>query len=149
MTSAPQITIYQKSGGIISKSCYLDAAGAFVKDGGACSMSSGRAYRRDLLGSCAATALAGVLGTMPSDQAISLGRMRPEVGAEIAVVVEAREGVLPAGPISRTAKHFLYASDVPAWLLVDVDLKGAPDAIRERLAAVGIVGILGSMPSSA
>ena len=139
---APQITVFAKSGGHLSKELSLADTGALVKDGSQCRMTMGTAHRCDLdAADDPAVALAGVIEGLKPEHAIALGRLPDGVGASIGVVIEAREGALPDGPISRTAKFFGY-TPAPAFLLGDVDTKGAPQSVRDRLKADGIESIL-------
>ena len=76
---AAEITIFEKSSGILSKKIALAADGSLVSDGSACRMSSGVATRVELADG--ANGLAALIERMPSNQALSLGRLVSSVGA--------------------------------------------------------------------
>ncbi|MEI8396834.1 MAG: hypothetical protein WCF85_19030 [Rhodospirillaceae bacterium] len=118
----PQITVFSTAGKYLSKVIGI-SGGALTKNSSNCKMPSGRAFRRELRNSQEFADLIAELGV---SNAIALGRMNDGIGDEIEITVAGREGYLPGGPISRSAQFFSYSEGKPAYMLIDLDTKGAP-----------------------
>lgn len=73
--------------------------------------------------------LAGLLDGLAPNEAIALGRL-PEVGRRFSLSSESDRR---DGEISRT-KQFLSWSDGPSWALLDIDTKGLPADVLEKIA---------------
>jgi hypothetical protein len=141
----PEITLFVKEVGSLSKELSIDEVGNLVKGSNGL-MVSGKAFRCILCdGGDPALDLGQFLADMKPNQAIALGRLRDGIGEYIDIVTERHAKPLPAGPIARTAENFQFKPEEPAFLLVDVDTKHAPQNVRDRLAHDGIEGILGEV----
>jgi hypothetical protein len=78
-----EITVFRKLGGALSKHISLTRAGKINADGSECRMSSGTARRIKLNG---AASLADLIEAMPSDEALTLGRLRPGLPDKVRVI---------------------------------------------------------------
>ena len=142
-TTHPQITVFVKFGGHLSKEITLDDDGSLHKDSSQCVMSEGHAYRHALFrDSDPSIALAKLLSTLKPEHAIALGCLPTVVGDVIGIVAKGMERLLPAGPITRSARNITYMPDVRAFMLGDVDTKGAPAALKGRLVNGEIEAII-------
>ena len=126
-------------GGILTKRIALGEDRRPKADGSACRLTTGRATRHRMNGADPAGALAGLLDTMSSDVALTLGRIGEGVDGEAIVVTAKRraeyaEGELPV--ITRTL-DCLGWSDGPGWVLVDHDRNGMPAEVRQNLERAG------------
>ncbi len=131
-----ELTLLTKSAGPLTKRIAFDAAGRVASDGSACVMAEGRAERLPLAGPAD---LAAVVAAMTPDQALALGRLRADLPDTVPVATRralARGGA-GDGAIARTRDHIDYAPGEPAFVLLDFDRKGLPDAVAEALAARG------------
>jgi len=132
-----EITGLASSSGPLTKRISL-ADGKLFSDGSACVMSRGTA-RRVRLGGVAD--FADLIGRMPSNEAIALGSLRPDLPDKVEIMTARRlteaNGTAPPFAISRTAAHIGYAPQAPALALLDFDTKGMPEAVADRLAAHG------------
>ncbi len=131
-----EVAVLTNAGGPLSKRISLGEAGRVVSDGSRCLMSEGRAARAPLAGP---EDLARLIGAMPANRAITLGRLRDDLPAEVPLVTHRRlqGGSAPAGAIARTRHHIAYAAGRPAFALLDCDRKGMPDSVARILAAEG------------
>lgn len=129
-----ELTLLSKSNGPLTKRISLDAEGRLVSDGSACIMTEGRAGRLRLADPAD---LARVMHDMPANQAIALGRLRPDLPDEV-TVVPARllaSSVAMEPPISRTREHIGFAAGEPAFALLDFDRKGMPEEVDTILSS--------------
>ncbi len=90
-----------------------------------------------------------IITSLKSNEALSLGRLQ-EVGRTYPLT---SEGLRREGEISRT-KSFLFHHEGPAWMLLDVDVKGLPPHILEKInnrnlydVIVGVVPELACAPT--
>ena len=122
-----EITIFEKRGGILSKKIALGEDGRPHADGSACRMGSGEAWRKAI---SSAGQLAHLLENMKSNQALTLGRLRADIPDHVAITTKARpdEGAVP-----RIRKNFEFKAGEPAWMLLDIDRKGMPEALAAKL----------------
>jgi hypothetical protein len=127
-----EITVVRKADGILSKRIAL-RDGKIESDGSHCCMTNGevRAVRLD-----GVEAFADLIDTMPSDQALTLGRLRDDQPEEVEIVVKDK---LPDHPnaIARTAEYFVFKPGRPAFMLLDHDRKGIPSEALAKLKAGG------------
>ncbi|MEI7609864.1 MAG: hypothetical protein WCJ64_20985 [Rhodospirillaceae bacterium] len=146
-TTHPQITVFVKFGGHLSKSITLNDDGSLNKDSSECVMSEGHAYRHGLFReSDPSIALAKLISKLKPEHAIALGCLPEGVGDKIGIVAKgSRESPPPAGPISRSAANITYTPGMPAFLLCDVDTKGASAALKDRLVRGEIEAIIGEV----
>ena len=91
-------------------------------------------------------ALADQIACLRSDQAIALGRLRADLPDQCEITTKARLDTSVPGVISRTREYIDYLPGAPAVLLIDVDHKGMPNAVRDRVKAkLGVMSALASV----
>jgi len=137
MSASFEITKLTKDNGPLSKYIRLGEDGQPISDGSACKMSSGKGERLK----CASLhAFAEVIHTMRSDQAIALGCLRPDLADEVYVVTQTqlnKNDFAGHGIIARTADYICYRPGQQGVGLIDVDTKGMPDLVKERVYEKG------------
>jgi hypothetical protein len=79
----PQITVLTKQGGIMSKHIRLAPGGSIDSDSSSCGMWAGTARRETV---ASAAALAELIGSLRSEQAIALGRLRDDIHDDVPLV---------------------------------------------------------------
>jgi hypothetical protein len=133
-----QLVRFEKTGGPLTKRIYLDAAGSVISDGSACSMVRGTAQRLPIMD---AGDLGDALAKMRSNQAIGLGALVSALPERCEVVTKSnlrkRDGENRRDLIARTRDYIHFSPERPAFMLLDHDSKGMPDAVKERLDAFG------------
>ena len=138
---ALEITVFKKSAGVLSKTIAAAVDGSPVSDGSACRMSSGDAKRVPLPGG--AQALADLIDNMAPNEALSLGRLVSGVGKSAPVTTVSRLKSAPEGTIARSQDFLEFMENTPAFMLLDIDRKGMPQAVADRIkAAGGVVPLL-------
>ena len=138
------ITIIASSHGpIVKQFSYVDGA---VHVEPSAQVSRGKAKTVALKGP---EELLRIITSLKSNEALSLGRLQ-EVGRTYPLT---SEGLRREGEISRT-KSFLFHHEGPAWMLLDVDVKGLPPHILEKInnrdlydVIVGVVPELACAPT--
>ena len=136
-----EITVFKKSSGILSKTIAAAVDGSPVSDGSACRMSSGQAKRTPLPEG--AQALADLIDNMAPNEALSLGRLISGIGESALVTTVGRLSSAPEGKIARSGDFLEFLVGTPAFMLLDVDRKGMPQAVADRIkAAGGVVSLL-------
>jgi len=144
---AIEITVLKKSAGVLSKRIAAAVDGSPVSDGSACRMSSGEAKRMPL--PAGAQALADLIDNMAPNEALSLGRLVLGVAESVPVTTVSRLRSAPSAPegtIARSRDFLEFIPDAPAFMLLDVDRKGMPQAVTERInAAGGVVSLLAEL----
>ena len=117
----------------MTKVISLQPDGMLKADGSHCKLWEGTAERLPLT---RAGDLAEVIKGLQSNQAISLGRLRSNLLSSVAIVTKAN---LPTSPdsIARTSEFIGYGKGVPALASLDIDTKGMPPEMRERIKAAG------------
>jgi hypothetical protein len=136
-----EITVFKKSDGILSKTITAAMDGSPVSDGSACRMSSGKAKRLPL--SDGAQTLADLIENMAPDEALSLGRLVSSVGESAPVTTVSHLKSAPVGAIARSRDFLEFMAGAQAYMLLDVDRKGMPQAVADRInAAGGVVPLL-------
>ena len=78
--------------------------------------------------------LAMIIGYLPSNQALALGRMREGLGNTVHLVPKKNAD---ADHVARTVDNFVYAPGEPAYVLVDFDHKGMPAETAGKIKANG------------
>ena len=107
-------------------------------------MSSGEARRLPLPGG--AQAIAEIIDSLASNEALSLGRLVPSVGESAPVTTVSRLPCAPEGTIARSSAFLDFQPDAPAFMLLNIDRKGMPQAVADRInAAGGIVQLLAEL----
>jgi hypothetical protein len=130
-----EITLIEKSGcgAVMSKRIFLDENGNLKSDGSQCLMVGGTATRVTVE---TAKDLATIIRNCGSHQAIALGALKEDLPSPAPLTTKARLSSKP-GSITRSRKYIDYRPETPAWVLVDVDIKGLPSHVREQLDAAG------------
>jgi hypothetical protein len=135
-----EIVHFQKYNGKLNKRISLTETGAMKSDGSECVMSKGTARRLVLPDH---HALAAHIHDLKGYEAIALGSLVPTVtAAEVRIVTKADLARLnghaaAAGIITRTSEYIAYRSGKPAFALIDVDTKGMPHGVRDRINKAG------------
>jgi hypothetical protein len=134
-TQVPQFTLITKRDvpALMSKRIALDSAGKLVSDGSKCLMVTGTAARA-FAGS--ASALALIIASCRSDQAIALGALKDALPSPVNVTTKDSLDQTP-GAIARARGFIDYRPGVPAWALIDFDSKGMPKEVSDRIDAAG------------
>ncbi len=138
-TALIEITGFIKNGGPLTKQIRLSADGKLISDGSACVMSAGYAWQQSI-GSL--TEFAEFINRLDSNQALALGSFGGELSPVVVVVSERRlrqrkRSSTRYDVISRTSKYFGFRSGSPALVLFDVDTKGMPQEVRDRVEDYG------------
>jgi len=132
---ATEITVLTKTGGPLTKRISLSADGAIKSDGSACVMTSGRAHRVPITD---AGELAAVIQGLAPNQAITLGRLRPELPDEVQIITKnSLNGSTAPNVIARTADNFIFPNGQPAWALLDFDQKGVTADVTAEIELHG------------
>jgi hypothetical protein len=133
-----EITCFAKTGGALTKHIALAHDGSLVSDGSGCLMSAGKAWRTRF-GSL--SEFAHVISKLQSHEAIALGCLRRDLPDTVEVAtksrLEALNGSVAPNLIARTSDYIAYRPGQRAVALVDVDTKGMPPAVRNRVEAAG------------
>jgi hypothetical protein len=138
-----EITVLTKSDGPLTKRIGLAPDGSLHSDGSACLMADGSARRArfDSL-----HAFADFITRMRSCDALALGALRPDLPDTVHVVTKRQRSKLNGADdavITRTHDHIGYRPQLPALVLIDVDTKGMPTRVAERIEALG--GVLAAL----
>ena len=137
-TPAPEITVFTKSGGPLTKHIRIAEDGSIVSDGSACTMQHGRARRVKVNG---IADLAALVERLDSNQALALGALRADLPEDVEIVTKHKLNGHPRPDvIARTGDDILYRKGRPAFALLDYDTKGMPPDIAARIAALGGFG---------
>ena len=90
-----------------------------------------------------AQTLADLIEKMAPNEALSLGRLASSVGESAPVTTVRRLKSAPEGAIARSRDFLEFMPGAPAFMLLDIDRKGMPQAIVNRInAAGGVVQLL-------
>src|SRR4029077_16699117 len=132
---SPQITLITKRDvpALMSKRISLTSDGKLKSDGSECRMITGTAA---LAPAGTASALARIIQSCGSNQAIALGAVKKDVSTPVEVTTKNRLDQNP-GAIARARGFIDYQPGCPAWALIDFDTKGMPKEARERIDASG------------
>jgi hypothetical protein len=130
-----EITLLAKTGGPLTKRISISPDGSLCSDGSACIMSTG-AGTRTIFDSL--DAFATCIGGLRSDQAIALGSLRDDLPDQVRITTKNRlNGHDAPDLIARTAAFIGYRPDQQALVLIDIDTKGMPAAIKQRIEQLG------------
>jgi putative DNA primase/helicase len=136
-----EITIFRNANErSISKHIAINADGKIVSDGSHCAMSRGSAERRTFR---SLSDFAALVSHLPPHKALSLGRLRSDIGQSAQLVSEEKLSGSPDGTISRTQTYLGFRPGSPAIMLLDFDQKAMTAANRDRLEELG--GFLGAI----
>lgn len=130
------LTLLGKIGGPLTKLISL-LNDTYKSDGSQCWMAEGLAIR---VGMGFPNEFAKFIGTFLNNEALTLGTMNDGI-PDLATILTKDKLELDgaAGPemIARSGNYFSYKPGEPALVLLDVDTKGMPDAVRHRIASLG------------
>jgi hypothetical protein len=131
----PEITLFEKSDGPLTKRISLAADGSIKSDSSACLMARGTARRVEVANIQQFAALI----ELPPNQAIALGALRAGLQDEVKVVTKAKllNGVAQPDIIARTGDNIVYREGLPAFALLDFDTKGMPPDVAAELKRLG------------
>jgi hypothetical protein len=135
--SGIELTKFVKSGheAVLTKVGSVDASGKIKMDGSECRMSSGNAYRLTVP---SAHALATAINSLGSNVAIAIGALKDGVSEGARVVTKHHLPVTEqADVIARTKDFVIFPKYKAGYILLDVDTKGVPQHVRDRVAALG------------
>ena len=134
-TGAPEIVVFTKAGGPLTKRISLNEDGSIKKDNSAGIMARGQARRAKVAD---VEQLAALIEKLRSEQAIALGALRADLPDEVEIVTKDKlDGQSPPNVIARTSNDIVYRKGRPAFVLLDYDTKGMPPAVAARLEALG------------
>jgi hypothetical protein len=138
-----EITVFQKSGGILSKHLWLNSStGKPISDGSACLMSTGTARRVEIIN---VAAFADLINRFGSDEALALGRLKDGLSSKVNVVTadKLNGAFADANTIARTKEYFNFTPDNGGIALFDFDPKGISEAVKRAVNARG--NLLGAL----
>ena len=139
-SSGIELTKFVKTDGtrsaVLTKIAYVDTTTGQIKiDGSDCRMTYGRAHR---LLVPSVQALAEAINSLQSNEAIAIGALKEGVADGARVVIKCK---LPkpeqADIIARTKDFVIFPSYSAGYMLFDVDTKGMPQPVRDRVKALG------------
>jgi hypothetical protein len=137
-TSVAEITIFTKSGGVLSKRIHL-VDGEISNDSSACAMGSGAARRVQINLNHIAT-LADLINGLGPREAYALGRLKEDLPDHVRIVVADKLADLRGKPgvAARTKEHLVFVEGAAAVCLLDVDVKGVNEDARRRIKERGV-----------
>jgi hypothetical protein len=141
--ATPELTLFTNARGALTKQFTLDADGKLVKTEGG-QMVAGTAMRIAIDG---VRALAELLGTVSSDQALALGSIRSGLPAQVTVTTKKAlgGGAIP-NTISRSREYLTFGQGRRGFCLVDFDRKGITPEVQDKLEQSGdFVAALGTV----
>jgi hypothetical protein len=134
-----ELTILTKDGGPLTKTIRLGVDGKPVSDSTQCKMAKGSARREFIDG---VEGLAALIAGLASNQALALGVLRPDLGDSVGITTKGKLNGEHADLIARTGKDIIYRKDKACFGLFDLDQKGMPPEVKDRIKAVGYWNIL-------
>jgi hypothetical protein len=141
--ATPELTLFVNAHGALTKQFTLDANGDLVATEGG-QMAEGTALR---IAVGDVQALADLIGTISSDQALALGAMRSDLPAQVTVVTKKalNSGTVP-DTISRSRDYLTFGQERRGFCLGDFDRKGITAEVRNKLEqSGGFVAALGTV----
>jgi hypothetical protein len=131
-----EITVFRKTGGILSERIWLDDKGKVIKNGSACVMAHGIARRVEIPD---VGAYASLINACPANEALALGRLKDGLPAEVKVVTadELNGGSDDPTTIARTREFLTFEPGRGGLILLDFVPKGMSEAVRQRLDECG------------
>jgi hypothetical protein len=125
-----ELTVFRKVSGILSKRIFLES-GKIRADGSECRMGDGRAYRTRL---DSIEALGRLIGNMPANEALALGRLRAGLPDKVRVIRKVDlDDNTASDTIARTGDYLEFARGLAAYMLLDHDCKEMPDEVWDKL----------------
>jgi hypothetical protein len=135
------VTIVRKDGGACTKRIFLGPEGKPISDSSGCAMSRGEARRVKL---DEASALADLIGRMTPNEALILGDLADGLPDKVGIDLKNRVAKAPkTNTIARTRDRFIYRAGIPAFVLLELDLKDMPPEVQDLLRSLG--GFLGAL----
>jgi hypothetical protein len=132
-----QVTIFEKSGGPLTKRISLAPDGSICSDGSKCVMPRGNASRFVFSARCM-QAFAAVIDQFGSNQALATGALREDLPETVQVVTKQKlNGAGHPGVIARSQDYLTFRPGQAAVALLDFDRKGMPSAVADRLERSG------------
>ena len=132
---SPEIVIFDKLGGPLTKRICLDESGALKSEGSACMMSRGMATRTPVE---SVGQLGAIIGSMQPHQAIALGSLRQGLPQQVDVTTKRKlNGTTLPNTTCRSADNITFRSGQHGFALLDFDSKGMPEKVAERLERAG------------
>jgi hypothetical protein len=131
-----EIIKFTKSNGPLTKRISLSGDGV-KSDGSACTMSRGTAQRIRLTDT---HGLAELIGRLQSDEAVTLGVLRPGLPDQVKVITKTMlkaYGGARHAVIARTGNDIDYRKGQLALALLDFDTKGMPSAVAAEMERLG------------
>jgi hypothetical protein len=145
-TQTAQVCVFTKvaiagdpAGNLLSKQIHLGPDKRPVADGSPCRMATGTAVNAPAPD---AESLAWLIDGMLPSNALALGTIANANGVAVNLLTAAALQKLPPAQrgnstIARTREYIAFRPQVPAWLLLDYDMKGMPAPVRGRLDTAG------------
>jgi hypothetical protein len=133
-----ELTAFVKSDGPLTKRISIAPDGSVRSDGSACVMVAGSARRVyfDRLKDFAA-----FIDGMRSNEAIALGVLDGALPDQVEITTKSRlerlNGIAAPNLIARSSDHVAYQPSCAALALIDIDSKGMPTSVRDRIEALG------------
>jgi hypothetical protein len=133
-SATPELTLFVNARGALTKQYTLDANGNLVKTEGG-QMAAGTATR---IAIGDAQALAELIGTISSNQALALGSMRTDLLAQVTVTTKkALNSGNASDIISRSRDYLTFSKGRRGFCLGDFDCKGITAEVRDKLEQSG------------
>ena len=136
-----EVTVFDKTGGILTKRISLSKDGTLIKDGSACSMKSGTAKRVPITD---VHDYAKLIERLKPYQALALGVIREGFDGGVNVVVKKKLNG-QANTIARSGDYIVFRPKQPALALLDYDSEGASEKIKKRVREEGFWEVLCSV----
>lgn len=121
-----EITVFEKTGGPLTKRLWLDASGKVCSDHSACVMTRGSAQRLRIADVGELTAMSE---KVRPEEALALAALRADLPEKVHIVAKSKLNGQP-NTIARTASNIHFRKERPAYALVDFDIKGMPPRTR-------------------
>jgi hypothetical protein len=132
--ATPELTLFVNAHGALTKQFKLDANGDLVTTEGG-QMAAGTAMR---VAVSDVQALAELIGTLSSDQALALGSMCAGLSAQVTVTTKkALNGETAPGSISRSREFMTFRPERRGFCLCDFDRKGITAEIQDKFTQSG------------
>src|SRR5258708_34697275 len=148
MTTAFEITLFEKSDGPLTKTIRLNGSG-IVADGSDCRMSRGVARRTPV---ASVEEFAERTANLAQNQAWVMGALRDGLPDEVRVITKDKLGQRTQPSVSiiaRTGDYLVFRPGRPALLPIDFDSKGMPPAVAEKVKGGWIGAVATGRPDVA
>ena len=128
-----EITRFKKTGGSLTKRIHVNEDGTLGNDSSNCRMAHGTAFRQPLSD---LQAFAKLIESMPDNEAIALGALRPGLPDRVAIVTKEDKRANKPAFATRTQDTVIYEKR-PALVLCDFDAKNMSASVCERIEKAG------------